>query len=62
MPTLPHACAVRLDGVRLEMFQGETEQEHIMALGHGELVLFWELHRDGVSQAVEITSGVQYYV
>lgn len=49
--------AVTLDGKRLEMLAGETEQEHIMALEKGELMLQWEQHRPGVGQAVEITSG-----
>jgi hypothetical protein len=48
---------VTLDGKRLEMLAGETEQEHIMALEKGELMLQWEQHRIGVGQAVEITSG-----
>ena len=46
-----------LDGKRLEMLAGETEQEHIMALEKSELMLQWEQHRPGVGQAVEITSG-----
>ena len=51
--------AVTLDGKRLEMLAGETEQEHIMALEKGELMLQWEQHpcSPGVGQAVEITSG-----
>ncbi len=51
--------AVTLDGKRPEMLAGETEQEHIMALEKGELMLQWEQHpcSPGVGQAVEITSG-----
>ena len=48
-----------LDGKQLEMLAGETEQEHIMALEKGELMLQWEQHRIGVGQAIEITSGDQ---
>ena len=47
-----------LDGQRLKMAKGETEQEHIMALEHGELMLQWEMHRPDMGQAVEITSGM----
>jgi len=49
---------VYLDGQRLKMAKGETEQEHIMALEHGELMLQWEMHRPDMGQAVEITSGM----
>ena len=52
------ATAVYLDGQRLKMAKGETEQEHIMALEHGELMLQWEMHRPDMGQAVEITSGM----
>ena len=51
------ACAVILDGKRLQMSSGETEQEHILALEQGELMINWEQHRAGLGQAVEITSG-----
>ena len=51
------ACAVILDGKRLQMSTGETEQEHILALEQGELMINWEHHRAGLGQAVEITSG-----
>ena len=50
-------CAVILDGKRLQMSTGETEQEHILALEQGELMINWEHHRAGLGQAVEITSG-----
>ena len=50
-------CAVVLDGKRLQMSTGETEQEHILALEQGELMINWEHHRAGLGQAVEITSG-----
>ena len=48
-----------LDGKRLRMSNGETEQEHILALESGELMLLWQLHRPDVGQAVEITSGAR---
>ena len=46
-----------LDGKRLQMSTGETEQEHILAMEQGELMINWEHHRAGLGQAVEITSG-----
>ncbi len=49
--------AVYLDGKRLQMAVGETEQEHIMGLEAGELMLLWQLHRPDMGQAVEITTG-----
>ncbi|BDA46628.1 hypothetical protein COCOBI_09-0800 [Coccomyxa sp. Obi] len=47
---------VYLDGKRLQMTVGETEQEHIMAMEAGELMLLWQLHRPDMGQAVEITT------
>lgn len=49
--------AVYLDGKRLQMAVAETEQEHIMGLETGELMLLWQLHRPDMGQAVEITTG-----
>ncbi|CAK0784477.1 hypothetical protein CVIRNUC_007681 [Coccomyxa viridis] len=49
---------VVLDGKRLQMSTGETEQEHILALEQGELMINWEHHRAGLGQAVEITSDM----
>ena len=46
-----------MDGKRLQMAVGETEQEHIMGLEAGELMLLWQLHRPDMGQAVEITTG-----
>ena len=39
------------------MAADENEQEHILALASGELMLLWQLFRPDVGQAVEITSG-----
>jgi hypothetical protein len=39
------------------MAAGENEQEHILALESGELMLLWQLHRPDMGNAVEITSG-----
>ncbi len=41
------------------MAEGETEQEHILALTRGELMLDWNLIRPDVGHAVEITSGAR---
>lgn len=72
-PHLPHAsgvpvseyshqhvvpvAAVYLDGKRLQMGVDENEQEHIMGLESGELMLLWELNRLDVGTSVEITTG-----
>lgn len=48
-----------LDGQRLRMVEGENEQEHILALERGELMLQWNLFRPDVGNAVEITSGAR---
>jgi hypothetical protein len=53
--------AVYLDGKRLQMANGETEQEHILALESGELMLLWQLHRPDMGNAVEITSGAMHW-
>lgn len=50
-------AAVFLDGKRLEMAVGENEQEHIMGLESGELMLLWQLNRPDAGEAVEITTG-----
>ena len=51
----PHA--VFLDGQRLRMAPSESEQEHVMALEQGELLLLWQLHRPDAGQALQITTG-----
>ncbi|BDA48425.1 hypothetical protein COCOBI_12-1040 [Coccomyxa sp. Obi] len=49
---------VYLDGKQLQMVAGENEQEHIMGLESGELMLLWELNRPDAGQAVEITTDM----
>ncbi len=41
------------------MEPNECEQEHIMALEQGEMMLLWQLHRPNAGQAVQITTGAQ---
>ncbi|BDA44598.1 hypothetical protein COCOBI_06-0740 [Coccomyxa sp. Obi] len=50
---------VYLDGKRLQMAVGENEQEHIMGLESGELMLLWQLNRPDTGAAVEITTGTR---
>lgn len=50
-------AAVYLDGKRLQMAVGENEQEHILGLESGELMLLWQLHRPDIGSAVEISTG-----
>ena len=50
-------CTVFLDGQRLRMAPGESEQEHVMALEQGEMLLLWQLHRPDAGQALQITTG-----
>lgn len=39
------------------MAAGEEEQEHIMALEQGEMMILWQLHRPDAGQALQITTG-----
>ena len=39
------------------MAADENEQEHILGLESGEMMLLWQLHCPGMGQAVEITTG-----
>jgi len=39
------------------MEPNEEEQEHIMALEQGEMMLLWQLHRSDMGQALQITTG-----
>ena len=39
------------------MTRGETELELIPFVERGELLLLWQLHREGLGNAVEITTG-----
>lgn len=48
-----------LDRQRLHMAEGENEQEHILALERGELMVQWNLFRPDVGNAVEVTSGAR---
>ena len=50
-------AAVYLDGKQLRMAADENEQEHILGLESGEMMLLWQLHCPGMGQAVEITTG-----
>ena len=55
------AAAVYLDGKRLQMALDENEQEHILGLESGEMMLLWQLHRPDAGHAVEITTGVRQF-
>ncbi len=55
------AAAVYLDGERLHMAVGENEQEHILGLASGELMVTWQMHRPDAGQAVEIITGARLY-
>ncbi len=41
------------------MAEDENEQEHILGLESGEMMLLWQLHCPGMGQAVEITTGAR---
>ena len=46
-----------MNGERLAMTMGETELEMIPYVEGGELLMLWQLHREGLGKAVEITTG-----
>ena len=46
-----------MNGGRLVMTKGETELEMIPYVEGGELLMLWQLHREGLGKAVEITTG-----
>ncbi|CAL5220920.1 g3017 [Coccomyxa viridis] len=50
--------AVRVNGERMVMTKGETELELIPFVEGGELLLLWQLHREGLGQAVELTTDL----
>jgi hypothetical protein len=50
-------CAVRMNGEQLTMTKGETELEMVPYVEGGEMVLLWQKHREGLGNAVEITTG-----
>lgn len=54
-------AAVYLDKQRLVMYADENEQEHILGLQSGEMMLLWQLHRPEMGEAVEITTGTRNY-
>lgn len=49
--------AVSLDKVLLRMEKGENEQEHILPLEFGEMMLLWQRHCPSLGQVVEINTG-----
>ena len=54
--TISH-YAVSVNGAALSMTQGETELELIPYVEGGELLVLWQLHREGRGSAVELTTG-----
>ncbi|CAK0783230.1 hypothetical protein CVIRNUC_006429 [Coccomyxa viridis] len=49
---------VTMNGERLAMTKGETELEMIPYVEGGELLMLWQLHREGLGKAVEITTDL----
>lgn len=49
--------AVSVNGEALSMTKGETELELIPYVEGGELLVLWQLHREGLGSAVELTTG-----
>lgn len=43
------------------MSADENEQEHILGLQSGEMMLLWQLHRPEMGEAVEIITGTGNY-
>ena len=50
-------AAVILDDVRLRMEKRENEQEHILPLTYGEMMLLWQRHCPSLGQVLEINTG-----
>ncbi len=46
-----------MNGEQLTMTKGETELEMVPYVEGGEMVLLWQLHREGLGNALEITTG-----
>lgn len=46
-----------MNGEQLVMTKGETELEMVPYVEGGEMVFLWQLHREGLGNAVEITTG-----
>ena len=53
-------CAVFVNGEQLTMTKGETELEMIPYVEGGEMVILWQKHREGLGNAIEITTGQSY--
>ena len=51
------APAVIMNGEPLVMTKGETELELIPFVEGGELMVLWQKHREGLGEAVEITTS-----
>lgn len=51
------ARAVIMNGEPLVMTKGETELELIPFVEGGELMMLWQKHREGLGEAVEITTS-----
>lgn len=49
--------AVSMNGEDLTMTKGETELEMVPYVEGGEMVLVWQKHREGLGNAIEITTG-----
>lgn len=49
--------AVSVNGEPLVMTKGETELEMVPYVEGGELVMLWQKHREGLGNAVELTTG-----
>ena len=46
-----------MNGELLTMTKGETELEMVPYVPAGELLVLWQLHREGLGNTVEITTG-----
>ena len=57
--TISHR-AVSVNGKALSMTKGKTELELIPFVEGGELLVLWQLHREGLGSAVELTTGNQF--
>ena len=53
--------AVSVNGEALSMTKGETELELIPYVEGGELLVLWQLHREGLGSAVELTTGNRFH-
>lgn len=46
-----------VDGEALVVDEVENEVEVIPYVEHGEMLVLWQLHREGLGNAVQITTG-----